>query len=67
VDIAYCALLFDKPSAGVRASDHFDIVADVVVPNYEETIFGKKQQANSWCKTLKISLAKVSCKDKNRN
>jgi len=30
--VAVCALLFDQPRDGVWASDHFGVVADLVVP-----------------------------------
>jgi endonuclease/exonuclease/phosphatase family metal-dependent hydrolase len=32
LDVAACALLFDQPRDGVWASDHFGVVADLVVP-----------------------------------
>jgi hypothetical protein len=32
VDIRACARLFDEPAAGVWASDHFGVVADLAVP-----------------------------------
>ena len=41
LDVAACALAFDRPINGVWASDHLGVVAELVVPAQIPTASGK--------------------------